>query len=337
MKVTKTLNVSIDLKNNDSKYLHCLPLEDHIQLLRIVHDHWVDVFLKVFIGINGISAVLSAFLNLLFIVSFAKTPAIRKTANYILLCLACSDFGVAVICQPAYCLMKFAEYTRNAGLFCSSGYMFTIAAWFFATISFCTLTVVIGDRYLAIILHLRYRELVTTRRCIMVLIAVWIFCGIAGPVCRMYAQSTIALCFVCFVIVTLLILNAFFLTKISLEIRRHSRTIKRDLPATAINQHMSRGKKSLSKMYYIILAFVLCYVPYSISIMYLVNKRFSNTVRCVFTITETLVMLNGVLNPMIYCLKCTKIRRALFDLFKKSDTSQDRQEQDRVDEREDAF
>jgi len=321
--------------NESSDSFHCLPLEDHLQLLYLSHSHWVELFLKVFIGVNGFSATLSAFFNVLFIITFAKNPGIRKVANYILFALACCDLGVATICQSAYCVMKFAEYTQNVSLFCSSGYVFTIAAWFFATSSFSILTVVTGDRYLAITLHLRYREVVTTRRCIVVLIVVCTICGILGPVCRIHAQSTFALAFVCSVLVGLLILNAYFLIKISLEIRRHSRTIKRDLPATEIDQQMKRGKKSLNNMYYIILAFLICYVPYSISLMFLINKRFTNTQRCIFTATETLVMMNGVLNPIIYCSKCSHIRSAVFGLFTKN-TPQDGQREAKLDVRETA-
>lgn len=313
--------------NDSSKSLECLPLQEHLQLLQFSFGLGFEIFIKVIVGINGLSAVLSAILNSLFILTIAKTPELRKASNYILLGLVCSDFGVAILSQPAYCIMKYAEFTSNTSLFCSSGYVFTLSAWSFATISFATLTTITADRYLAITLHLRYREVVTTTRCCLLLLSIWIFCGIVGPVVRLFGQTTFALCILCFIFVTLLCLNAFFLVKISLEIRRHSRQIKRDLPSTEIYKQMCQGRKSLSSMYYIILAFLVCYVPYSGSLIFLIftQSSFTNFLRCVFTVTETLVMLNGVLNPIIYCSKSGEIREAVFNLLRRKKRTEKRQ------------
>jgi hypothetical protein len=62
-------------------------------------------------------------------------------------------------------------------------------------------------------------------------------------------------------------------------------------------------------MYYVIAAFVLCYIPYPIGLTVLaVVKKWTLEMNYLFTITITLLMFNGVLNPIIYCWGIEDIR-----------------------------
>ena len=303
--------------NRSQEHVSCIPLQEHIKLLQLSFGSWFKVFSIVIISINGTIAVLSASLNAFFIWVFVRTSSLRKASTYFVFGLVCSDSGVAVLSQPAYCIMKFAEYKGKPSLFCDSGYVFTVTAWLFASISFCTLTCITGDRFVAIKFSLRYRTIVTTRRCWKTLVSIWVICGLIGPVCRVYAQNLISLVTVSVLFSALLCLNCFFLVALSLEIRRHSASIRQNFPSTEIDRQMSSSRRSLKSMYYIAGAFVLCYMPYFVSLLILmfIGGQFTNFFRCLFTVTETLIMVNGLLNPLIYCVGNQEMRSAVCDVL----------------------
>ena len=82
--------------------------------------------------------------------------------------------------------------------------------------------------------------------------------------------------------------------------------------------NMVRFRKSVTVMFLVIGAFILCYVPYAASSIILsVFGNVSNGIGIGFTISETLIMMNGVLNPIIYCWRIEDIRTAALLLLRK--------------------
>ncbi|KAK3741212.1 hypothetical protein QZH41_006221 [Actinostola sp. cb2023] len=66
--------------------------------------------------INSVSSFLASVLNFLTILTFVKTTSLRTPSYILILSLAISDFGVAVVVQPAYVSLMFAQWTRNVPL-----------------------------------------------------------------------------------------------------------------------------------------------------------------------------------------------------------------------------
>jgi hypothetical protein len=63
--------------------------------------------------------------------------------------------------------------------------------------------------------------------------------------------------------------------------------------------------------------FVLCYIPYcALRLAIGVEHGHSYAMRSVFIISETFVMMNGVLNPIIYCWRIEGIRNAAILLLR---------------------
>ncbi|KAK3731649.1 hypothetical protein QZH41_007512 [Actinostola sp. cb2023] len=101
-------------------------------MLRLeTYAHFRNFFVSMMV-INAVSSFLASVLNFLTILTFVKTTSLRTPSYILILSLAISDFGVAVVVQPAYIL-----------------------------VSFLTVTAVTMDRFLAIHLHLRRRLLRT--------------------------------------------------------------------------------------------------------------------------------------------------------------------------------
>lgn len=146
----------IAMSNTTSKRFFispCLPLETYF--FDFTHDSLYRSFLEVIIGLNGVTALFSIASNFLVMCTIILTKPLRTPSNALLLGLAVSDFGVGIISQPLFCVLRIAELLKNVDLFCRFGEVFQASIWMLATVSFFTYMAITADRYMAVYLHLR--------------------------------------------------------------------------------------------------------------------------------------------------------------------------------------
>ncbi|XP_031565777.1 melanocortin receptor 5-like [Actinia tenebrosa] len=302
--------------NHSRSYPPCPPLDTNS--LDISRSLYSNDFVMTFIIINAVLAFISSCNNFVIICTIARTASIQVPSNILVLGLAISDFGVGVLAQPAYSIFKFFEIKRSVSLYCTFGLVYFYSIWTLATVSFFTLTAITVDRFLAVHLHLRYHELVTIRRYGILLGCIWVI----GPVvciCRMQLYYISFFRVILFLsLVFLITLNLYFLVKIFQVIRRHSLQIQAQQQSVQQSIDMPRYKKSVNTMYFVISAFLVCYVPYAgTMIVHSDNVKITQNKLMLVVVTETLFMLNGVLNPIIYFWRIQEIRHSAFQLFRK--------------------
>jgi hypothetical protein len=118
-----------------------------------------------------------------------------------------------------------------------------------------------------------------------------------------------------------LLIDSFLIFKIWQVIRRHSRQIQAEQQPTQQSEqsiNMPRYKKSVNTMYFVIGAFVLTYIPLFVAVVTTIFvQKWTQGTSFFFVIGETLVMFNGVLNPIIYCWRITEIRNATRQVLEK--------------------
>ncbi|XP_031548563.1 melanocyte-stimulating hormone receptor-like [Actinia tenebrosa] len=280
----------------------CSVLGTAADLLEESRSYGLSTFLSFIISINFVAALFAIVCNSAVIYILSRTPSLVTPSNILILGLAISDFMVGILSQPFFCLVHYSYLARKSSLLCTGAKIYDSSVNALGTASFLTLVAITAERYLAVRLHLRYLELVTVKRCGIVIFCIWNF-----------------------IFITLLLLVAFFLFNISRTIRRHSRQIQAQ--QHSIQQSMNQSinipkyKKSVNTMYFVIGAFALCYAPYALGLIIFdvaqVNtspyfKRFH-----LFTVTETFVMCNGLFNPIIYCWKIKEIRNALLQVIRR--------------------
>ena len=126
-------------------------------------------------------------LNIVTIHAIRKTSSLPKTLKTLLLSLAVSDAGVGLLVQPFY-ISLLIKWIQQNNIGCSTYKAFKIILNLFSSASFCVVVAISVDRFLAIHLHLRYQELVTHKRVVLVVISIWLFSaflsfsGVAGTV-----------------------------------------------------------------------------------------------------------------------------------------------------------
>ena len=114
-------------------------------------------------------------LNIVTIYAIYKTSTMPKTLKTLLLSLACSDVAVGLFSQPLY-TFSLINGLRLRNIGCITKQLATILSYLFSTASFLGVVAVSVDRFLAVHLHLRYQELVTHRRVVIIVIGIWPWC-----------------------------------------------------------------------------------------------------------------------------------------------------------------
>ena len=227
-----------------------------------------------------------------------------------------SDLGVGLIGQPLAVL-------EQVGLLKESQ-IFQIIAGSFAAVSLFTVTFIGVDRLLAVKLHMRYNEIATIKKSVFAVIVIWF-----GSICAMFAifLSRFSGAFeiaVCLTTLPCLFINIFVYQKLYQVCRFHhtkiqdQMTLQQDssLYQRAINE--ARFRKSLETLYFIVLAFTLCYFPFICVNVAMVTNKFNCLLKTLFNFSFTLTFVNSSVNPALLIFQLTELRLAIKRILKQS-------------------
>ena len=197
--------------------------------------------------------------------------------------------------------------------------MFTVIISAFSVASFLGVVAVGVDRFLAIHLHLRYQELVTHKRVVVVVISISLFCVFFSSMIFWTAYDIYSLVEFLLGIVSL-VLTAIVNIKIYLTVQLHKNQIQalqgQQEAQTDEMAHFARFVKSAVSVFYVYVTFVVCYLPYFISVAVFETNGPIVALKRFFLFSVTLIHLNSSLNPVIYCWKMRHIRHAIMDILR---------------------
>ncbi|XP_028519400.1 melanocortin receptor 4-like [Exaiptasia diaphana] len=266
------------------------------------------------IVINAFSAVLATVLNLLIIVTFVKTPSLRTPSNILILSLAITDFCVGALVQPAYTALLFAVMTNDTVVYQSVHKVLDPAFVILIWASILTITFITVDRFLALHLHLRYQELVTTKRISMVVFMIWAFSVLWTCLFVLLGKVTVVISHIDnFLFLSILVLTISLMLKISFFIRQHAAQIQ--VQQQAMNAQPGAAgniKRSVNVMYYILGTFFLCYSP---SIVIWIMETFMSKLE-ISILVRSILFMNSSINPIIYFWRISDMRNAALQLLR---------------------
>lgn len=118
---------------------------------------------RIFISAIGLPLSIVAIIgNFLIIVTLRKVSFLRPPSKLLLVCLASTDLVVGLISHPLYSFnFMFPEHSKSCYY---SELLFLSIGSLLCGVSLLTTTVISLDRLLALLLGLRYRQVVTVRR-----------------------------------------------------------------------------------------------------------------------------------------------------------------------------
>ena len=273
---------------------------------------------------NVFLSYIAIMLNIVTIHAIRKTLSLSKTLKTLLVTLAVSDLGVGLTAQPLYVAFHVMQLKQvdNGRTY----YAFLVSTNLFAFASFFLVVFLITDRFLAIHLYLRYKEFVTHKRVVAVVILIWAFSSILSLI-RLWIPRNIMyvlfgiLVFVCTLTVTLLSFKTYSTARGQIiQIREVELTVQQEAQNGEM-ANVERLRKFAMAAIYVSLVFMICYLPHMCILWTMaITSEPVNIVIQVYT--GMLVFLNSSLNPLIFCWKMRHIRHAVMNILRKVYSSQ---------------
>lgn len=266
--------------------------------------------------------------NILVIYSIWKSPSLHSPSNILLLGLAACDFGVGITVQPFYIIYQSFYLASHLQTWRETMKVYNVLSNLVCGGSFLTTTAVSLDRYIAIHLHLRYRELVTLRGTALLHVVLWFIAAFVASTLIWKPNMTF------FLVASLIVVCLFgtfgIYVRIFAVVRQHQRRIQGQQSQRTQNFGTTKQfAKSAVGMFYVCFVHFLCYVPYFVFLI-LRDMYKTNTFTILGTeYAQTLIFLNSSLNPIVYCWRLGEIRvsvkRSLASLgFKRFESRQAR-------------
>ena len=277
--------------------------------------------------INAVMAFAAFLMNGLIILTFVRISSVRALpSNVLILGLAISDSLVGAVAQPLYCVLLFVElkFGNAADISRTIGDIFHYTSYQLSSVSLFTLSAITADRFLAVHLHLRYQELVTSRRYGIALACMWMTSLLVFM--RFLDTFRVFQILAAILLIIVIIINLYMIFKISRVIHRHSVQIQAQQQSVQQSIDMPRYKKSVNTMYFVIGAFLLCYIPHFGTVLLRgINDSMENPVCGLSSflkyfaslVSTTLVFSNSVINPIIYCWRIQEMRQAMKTLVRR--------------------
>ena len=274
--------------------------------------------------LNFVFCIVAILGNLLVIFALWKALSIPDSLKRLFLSLAVSDLAVGLFVQPMHgaiiAVISHMEESGNSNFdfFCptivtiylSSAYLFSVA-------SFLSVVVVAVDRLLAVSLHLRYNEFVTTKRVEVIVGMLWLTSLLVTLVYVSLPNYNDIVGVVLEVVGLLMTSAAYFqIYKIA---RYHQNKIHSQCQVgnDVETLNKARVKRSAYNTFYVYAVFVVCYIPNVFCGILLNAFKLSMPFIIAFYITIFLIYINSSLNILVYCWRYREIREIVKATLKK--------------------
>ena len=270
------------------------------------------------IGLSAINIFLSvtAFLgNTLILFALHKETSLHPPSKLLYRNLAITDLCVGIIVEPLF-VTYLTSVVKERWDTCSYvrravGY----SGFFLCAVSLFTLTAISVDRLLALLLGLRYRQVVTFRRTCITVTGFWIL-SIVDASTLFFNRRITSWCL--YIVSALcLVTTIFAYAKIFCTLRHNQIHVQNHVaqgqPSQAIPLNIARYRKAVYSALWVQGTLVFCYLPHGVAVALTPAEGMRISVYLARQYTVSLVFLNSSLNPLLYCWKIREVRKAVKD------------------------
>ena len=278
---------------------------------------------SVFLAALNFSLSLTAFLgNVVILFALRKVNSIRPQTKLLFQCLAVTDLAVGLTTQPLLAISFIPGAVEMNTILYLLRYQVSVPMGIFLlTVSVLTTTAICVDRLLALLLGLRYHQIVTFGRVRLVLICFWSLSSVViGLRYSTGYVETARSMLIALMLLSLLVSLASY-AKIYRRLRHQQQQVQIHVPqpqpqprnGEAISLNIARYKKTVSSIVYVQLALGFCYLPYMLVGMLLTNGIIPPTAwgSLFHGATITILCLNSTLNPILYCWRIREVKQAV--------------------------
>ena len=270
--------------------------------------------------INTVLAITTVVGNTVVLIALHKETSLHRPSKILLRNLVASDLCVGFVELPLVgnCISMLQEQWQICEFFLHAYLMMAIIC---ISVSLCTLAAISVDRLLALLLGLRYRQVVTARRVYVVAIVLWILIGVGTAILTMFntdaggvvALSGIAMC---------LMTSTFCYTTIFFTLRNQRTQVHNNHPEEenqTISLNISRYRRTVSTTLWLQMSVVFCYLPHLLLDSLAYRQSVKTPPPCFYSqyyFTVTLMCSNSTLNPILYCWKIKEVRRVVKEILR---------------------
>ena len=179
-------------------------LYNHLIMFSVIHS---------FLSITAIMG------NTLILLAFHREASLHPPSKLLFRCLVITDLCVGLIVEPVF-VTYFTSVLNERWAICRSAFdTFHIIGYTLGCVSLFTMTAISVDRPLALLLRLRYRQVVTLKRIYLTVAISWVVSTIGSIVYIWNNHTTSWLSYI--VIALCLVTSMFSYTKIFLALRQN--------------------------------------------------------------------------------------------------------------------
>ena len=256
--------------------------------------------------------------NALILVALHKESSLHPPSKLLFRNLATTDLCVGIIVEPLaiiYWVTLVNERFNICRYALAASY---ITGFMLTAVSLLTLSAISVDRLLALLLRLRYRQVVTLKRTYVIAIGFWISSIVFST--TYFWNFLLASWCINIVVPLCLVTSIYSYTKIFLTLRHHQNQVQVNVQgqqSQAIPMNIARYKTAVSSALWLQLTLVVCYLPYFITVAYIrTGNSLSSSVYLALEFAASSVFLNSSLNPILYCWKIREVRKAVKDTIR---------------------
>ena len=251
----------------------------------------------------------ATFGNILAIHALWKVSSLPANLRKMFLSLALSDLAVGLFAHLMLgVVFKMAlDKNYNLDVLCPlSLTLCYVILYFLMSASFLNVTAIAVDRLLAVSLHLRYQELVTSKRIIIALVAIWLASCVSS-----YFRVTVSNPYITAAVVSVgFALTTVAYVKVYKVARYHRNQIQNQFQQqNSQGRVVLRERKSALNAVYVYAVFVACYLPNCSFILLQPSENWSGAIIASYQVTFFFLLLNSSLNPIMYCWRYPEVRR----------------------------
>ena len=275
-----------------------------------LHLHLTElVALVIQIIITTTACPFTILLNILVIMAVKKTPRLQSKANILLACLAATDTFIGLTAQPSSVLDELFRLIDMKSLaLIIRDYIHSGALLAGMTNSLLHLMLVTFERLVAIKFTTDHPFLMTEKNIKISVAIFWIIAlciwalRCAAPFAMVFTVGPLVPSCIIFITISYVILYR--------ETLRHRKRIKTEqIPQQEVEMFLKENK-ALKTAVYVVGSLVLCFIPSSIVFLsYVVEGLSLNNSVYFLSFSRVLMMLNSLLNPLIYFWRDKEMRK----------------------------
>ena len=268
----------------------------------------------IFLSALNIFFLVTAFLgNTLILVALHKETSLHPPSKLLYRNLAITDLCVGIILEPVAVTYLTSVVNERWDICFYADWAARFSGCILIAVSLLTVTAISVDRLLALLLGLRYRQVVTYRRICITANGFWILSIVGAS--TLFRNRRMTSWFQYTVTALGLVTTIFAYAKIFVTLRHNQIHVQnpsaQGQPSQAIPLNIARYRKAVYSALWVQGTLVICYLPYNVAVVLTPQRAMPLSMYLARNFTVSMVYFNSSLNPLLYCWKISEVRHAV--------------------------